>query len=135
MTVCVHMCRGNHAGGWFAEGGYDPVAEISFSRIDVDGFFLEYDTPRAGSFAPLRFLAKDKVAVLGLVTTKSPALESKDQLKRRIDEASKHVPLDRLCAEPAMRLREHDRGQSADPGRPETKAAACRRDRKRGVGL
>ena len=72
MTVCVHMCRGNHAGGWFAEGGYDPVAEISFSEIKVDGFFLEYDTPRAGSFVPLRHLGKGKIAVLGLVTTKSP---------------------------------------------------------------
>ncbi len=75
MTVCMHMCRGNHAGGWFAEGGYDPVAEVSFSTIDVDGFFLEYDTPRAGSFAPLKHLQKGKIAVLGLVTTKSPQLE------------------------------------------------------------
>ena len=100
MTVCVHMCRGNHAGGWFAEGGYDPVAEISFSEIEVDGFFLEYDTPRAGSFAPLRHLGKGKIAVLGLVTTKSPKLESKDELKRRIDEASKYVPLERLALSP-----------------------------------
>ena len=100
MTVCVHMCRGNHAGGWFAEGGYDPVAEISFSEIEADGFFLEYDTPRAGSFTPLRHLGKDKIAVLGLVTTKSPKLESKDELKRRIDEASKHVPLERLALSP-----------------------------------
>jgi 5-methyltetrahydropteroyltriglutamate--homocysteine methyltransferase len=100
MTVCVHMCRGNHAGGWFAEGGYDPVAEISFSRIDVDGFFLEYDTPRAGSFAPLKHLAAGKIAVLGLVTTKSPKLESKDELKRRIDEATKIVPLERLALSP-----------------------------------
>jgi 5-methyltetrahydropteroyltriglutamate--homocysteine methyltransferase len=100
MTVCVHMCRGNHAGGWFAEGGYDPVAEISFSQINVDGLFLEYDTPRAGSFSPLRHLAGDKVAVLGLLTTKSPTLESKDTLKRRIDEAGKFVPLERLALSP-----------------------------------
>jgi 5-methyltetrahydropteroyltriglutamate--homocysteine methyltransferase len=100
MTVCVHMCRGNHAGGWFAEGGYDPVAEIAFSEIKVDGFFLEYDTPRAGSFAPLRHLGKDKVAVLGLVTTKSAKLESKDELKRRIDEAAKYAPLERLAISP-----------------------------------
>jgi 5-methyltetrahydropteroyltriglutamate--homocysteine methyltransferase len=100
MTVCMHMCRGNHAGGWFAEGGYDPVAQVSFSAIDVDGFFLEYDTPRAGSFAPLQYLAPGKVAVLGLVTTKSPKLESKDELKRRIDEASRHVPLERLALSP-----------------------------------
>jgi 5-methyltetrahydropteroyltriglutamate--homocysteine methyltransferase len=100
MTVCMHMCRGNHAGGWFAEGGYDPVAQISFSQIDVDGFFLEYDTPRAGSFEPLRHLAGGKIAVLGLVTTKSPKLESKDDLKRRIDEASQYVPLERLALSP-----------------------------------
>ncbi len=100
MTVCMHMCRGNHAGGWFAEGGYDPVAEVSFSTIDVDGFFLEYDTPRAGSFAPLKHLQKGKIAVLGLVTTKSPKLESKDELKRRIEEAAKIVPLERLGVSP-----------------------------------
>ena len=100
MTVCMHMCRGNHAGGWFAEGGYDPVAAISFSRIDVDGFFLEYDTQRAGSFAPLKHLAPGKIAVLGLVTTKSPKLESKDHLKRRIDEAAQIVPLERLALSP-----------------------------------
>jgi len=99
MTVCMHMCRGNHAGGWFAEGGYDPVAQ-AFSQIDVDGFFLEYDTPRAGSFAPLRNLKDGKTAVLGLVTTKSPKLESKDDLKRRIDEAAKYVPLERLALSP-----------------------------------
>ena len=100
MTVCVHMCRGNHTGGWFAEGGYDPVAEISFGEIQAAGFFLEYDTPRAGSFVPLQHLGKDKIAVLGLVTTKSPKLESKDDLKRRIDEASKYVPLERLALSP-----------------------------------
>ena len=99
MTVCVHMCRGNHAGGWFAEGGYDPVA-VSFREIDVDGFFLEYDTPRAGSFAPLAHLGPGKTAVLGLVTTKSPKLESKDDLKRRIDEAAKFVPMERLALSP-----------------------------------
>jgi 5-methyltetrahydropteroyltriglutamate--homocysteine methyltransferase len=100
MTVCMHMCRGNHAGGWFAEGGYDPVAEISFSQIEVDGFFLEFDTPRAGSFAPLRYMGKGKTAVLGLVTTKSSVLERKDDLKRRIDEAQKVLPLDRLALSP-----------------------------------
>ncbi len=100
MTVCMHMCRGNHAGGWFAEGGYDPVAEVSFSTIDVDGFFLEYDTPRAGSFAPLKHLKDGKIAVLGLVTTKSPKLESKDDLKRRIEEAAQIVPLERLALSP-----------------------------------
>src|ERR1700688_2533976 len=87
MTVCMHLCRGNFAGAWVAEGGYDPIAELLFNEIAVDGYFLEYDSPRAGSFAPLRFLPKGKIAVLGLVTTKSAKLESKDGLKRRIDEA------------------------------------------------
>ncbi len=100
MTVGMHMCRGNHAGGWFAEGGYDPVSEVSFSQIDVDAFFLEYDTPRAGSFEPLRHLGKGKMAVLGLVTTKSAALESKDMLKRRIEEAQRYVPLEWLGLSP-----------------------------------
>jgi 5-methyltetrahydropteroyltriglutamate--homocysteine methyltransferase len=100
LTVCMHMCRGNHASSWVAEGGYDPIAEIVFNEIDVDGFFLEYDSPRAGSFAPLRFLAADKVAVLGLITTKKPDLESKDVVKRRIDEAAKVVPLERLALSP-----------------------------------
>ena len=100
MTVCMHMCRGNHAGGWFAEGGYDPVAQAVFGQVDIDGFFLEYDTPRAGSFTPLQFMAPGKTAVLGLVTTKSPKLESKDELKRRLDEASKYIPLERLALSP-----------------------------------
>jgi 5-methyltetrahydropteroyltriglutamate--homocysteine methyltransferase len=100
LTVCMHLCRGNFAGAWVAEGGYDPVAEILFNEIGVDGYFLEYDSPRAGSFAPLRFLPKGKVAVLGLVTTKSPKLESKDDLKRRIEEAAKHAPIEQLCLSP-----------------------------------
>jgi 5-methyltetrahydropteroyltriglutamate--homocysteine methyltransferase len=100
MTVCMHMCRGNHASSWVAEGGYDAVAEVVFDQADVDGFFLEYDSPRAGTFAPLRYLNGGKVAVLGLVTTKKPQMESKDELKRRIDEAAKIVPLDRLALSP-----------------------------------
>ncbi len=100
MVVCMHLCRGNFAGAWVAEGGYDPIAEVLFNDIGVDGYFLEYDTARAGSFAPLRFLPKGKIAVLGLVTTKSAALESKDDLKRRIDEASRYVPLEQLALSP-----------------------------------
>jgi 5-methyltetrahydropteroyltriglutamate--homocysteine methyltransferase len=100
MTVCLHLCRGNHASSWIAEGGYEPVAEITFGEMAVDGFFLEYDSERAGGFEPLRHLRGGKVAVLGLVTTKKPALESKDELKRRIDEAAKFVPLDRLALSP-----------------------------------
>jgi 5-methyltetrahydropteroyltriglutamate--homocysteine methyltransferase len=100
LTVGVHMCRGNHASSWIAEGGYDPIAEIVFGEMQVDAFFLEYDSPRAGSFAPLRYLAAGKVAVLGLVTTKKPQLESADDLRRRIDEAANYVPLERLALSP-----------------------------------
>jgi 5-methyltetrahydropteroyltriglutamate--homocysteine methyltransferase len=100
MVVCMHMCRGNHRSSWIAEGGYEPVAEIVFGEMKVDGFFLEYDSARAGGFEPLRHLNGNKVAVLGLVTTKKPALESKDELKRRIEEAAKYVPLERLALSP-----------------------------------
>jgi 5-methyltetrahydropteroyltriglutamate--homocysteine methyltransferase len=100
MTVCMHLCRGNFAGAWVAEGGYEPVAELLFNEIGVDGYFLEYDSARAGSFEPLRFLPKGKIAVLGLVTTKSPNMETKDELKRRIDEAARYVPLEQLALSP-----------------------------------
>jgi 5-methyltetrahydropteroyltriglutamate--homocysteine methyltransferase len=99
MTVCVHLCRGN-AGHGMADGGYEPIAERMFNRLAVDGFFLEYDTPRAGDFRPLRHLPAPRKAVLGLLTTKIPALEEVDALRRRIDEAAKFVPLDRLCLSP-----------------------------------
>ncbi|HVY06953.1 MAG TPA: 5-methyltetrahydropteroyltriglutamate--homocysteine S-methyltransferase [Burkholderiales bacterium] len=100
MAVCVHLCRGNFKSAWAAEGGYDPVAEVLFNELKVDGYFLEYDDPRSGSFAPLRFVPKDKTVVLGLVSTKVGELESKGSLKRRIDEAAKHVPMEQLCLSP-----------------------------------
>jgi 5-methyltetrahydropteroyltriglutamate--homocysteine methyltransferase len=100
MTICMHLCRGNFAGAWIAEGGYEPVADLLFNEIGVDGYFLEYDSPRAGGFAPLRFLPKGKTAVLGLVTTKSPKMETKDELERRIEEAARHAPLDQLALSP-----------------------------------
>jgi 5-methyltetrahydropteroyltriglutamate--homocysteine methyltransferase len=101
MTVCTHMCRGNFRSSWVAEGGYDHVAEALFGELAVDGFFLEYDDARSGGFEPLRFVPKgDKQVVLGLVTSKRAALESKDELKRRIDQAAKYVPLDQLCLSP-----------------------------------
>ncbi len=100
LTVTTHMCRGNFRSSWVAEGGYDFVAEALFGQLDVDGFFLEYDDARSGGFEPLRFVPPGKFVVLGLVTTKRPALESKDDLKRRIDEASKYVPLEQLCLSP-----------------------------------
>ena len=100
MVVCMHLCRGNFQSGWVASGGYDPVAELLFNGIDVDGYFLEYDSPRAGGFTPLRFVPKGKTIVLGLVSSKHGKLESKDELKRRIDEASRYVPLNQLALSP-----------------------------------
>jgi len=100
MTKAVHLCRGNLKGAWMAEGGYDPVAEVLFNRMNADIYCLEYDTPRAGDFSPLRYVPKGKTVILGLVSTKTPQLESKDALKRRIDEAAKFVPLDRLGISP-----------------------------------
>src|SRR6185503_6375562 len=100
MTICTHLCRGNFRSAWLAEGSYEHVAEAMFSELNVDGFFLEYDDERSGDFAPLRFVPKGRMVVLGLVTTKKSALESKDDLKRRIDAAAKYVPLDQLCVSP-----------------------------------
>ncbi len=100
MTMCMHLCRGNFAGSWVAEGGYEPVADLLFNQIDMTGYFLEYDSGRAGGFEPLRFLPKGKVAVLGVVTTKNSNLETKDAIKRRIEEATKFTSLDRLALSP-----------------------------------
>jgi 5-methyltetrahydropteroyltriglutamate--homocysteine methyltransferase len=97
MAITVHMCRGNYRSAWVAQGGYEPVAEIIFNELDVDGFFMEYDDERSGDFAPLRFLPKGKTVVLGIMTSKYAKLESADELKRRIDEAAKYAPLDQLA--------------------------------------
>lgn len=100
MVVTTHMCRGNFRSSWAASGGYDFVAEAVFGGLDVDGFFAEWDDERSGGFEPLRYVPAGKRVVLGLVTTKSGMLESKDDLKRRIDEAAKYVDLDQLCLSP-----------------------------------
>ena len=100
MTLAVHLCRGNFQSTWAAQGGYEPVAEALLSEMNVDAYFLEYDNARSGDFKPLRFLPKGKVVVLGLVTTKLDKLEKKDDLKRRIDEASTFVPLNQLALSP-----------------------------------
>ena len=97
ITITTHMCRGNFRSSWVAEGGYDFVAEALFGELGVDGFFLEYDDARSGGFEPLRFVPKGKLVVLGLVTTKRGELEDKDELKRRIEEASQFIDLDQLC--------------------------------------
>jgi 5-methyltetrahydropteroyltriglutamate--homocysteine methyltransferase len=100
LSVTTHLCRGNYRSSWVAEGGYDFVAEALFGELDVDGFFLEFDDERSGGFEPLRFVPKGKKVVLGLVTTKRGELESKDRLKRRIEEATAHIDLDQLCLSP-----------------------------------
>jgi 5-methyltetrahydropteroyltriglutamate--homocysteine methyltransferase len=100
LTVGVHLCRGNYRSTWFASGGYEPVAEVLFSDLAVDAYFLEFDDERSGDFSPLRFVPEDKVVVLGLITSKRPELEPYDELARRIEEASVHVPLERLCLSP-----------------------------------
>lgn len=100
LAIAMHLCRGNFRSTFVASGGYEPVAEILFNTIKVNGYFLEYDSDRAGGFKALRFVPKDKTVVLGLVTSKSGRLESKDDLKRRIDEATKYVPLEQLCLSP-----------------------------------
>ena len=100
MRVCVHLCRGNFKSAWAAEGGYEPVAEVLFNELAVDGYFLEYDDARSGDFAPLRHVPKGKTVVLGLVSTKLDQLESADDLKRRIDAAARVMPLDQMCLSP-----------------------------------
>jgi 5-methyltetrahydropteroyltriglutamate--homocysteine methyltransferase len=100
MAVTTHLCRGNFRSSWAAEGGYDFVAEALFNELEVDGFFMEWDDERSGGFEPLRFVPKGKVVVLGLVTTKRGELEQKDELKRRIEEASRFVDIDQLCLSP-----------------------------------
>jgi len=100
MTVCTHLCRGNFRSSWVATGGYDHVADALFGQLNVDGFFLEYDDERSGGFEPLRFVPKGKFVVLGLVTSKRGTMENKDLLKRRIDAASKYVPLEQICLSP-----------------------------------
>ena len=100
MTIAMHLCRGNFQSTFVASGGYEPVAEILFNTIKVHGYFMEYDSDRAGGFEPLRFVPKGKTVVLGLVTSKSGRLESREEIKRRIDEAAKFIPLDQLCLSP-----------------------------------
>jgi 5-methyltetrahydropteroyltriglutamate--homocysteine methyltransferase len=112
MTITTHMCRGNFRSSWVAEGGYDFVAEPLFGDLDVDAFFMEYDDERSGTFEPLRFVPKGKLIVLGLVTSKKAALESKDELKRRIEEAARYIDLDQLCLSPQCGFSSTQEGNS-----------------------
>ena len=110
MTLGVHMCRGNAMGRWIASGGYERIAERAFGGIEADAFFLEYDSERAGGFAPLRFVPKDRHVVLGLVSTKTPVLEDSAFLRKRIEEATKYIPLERLSISPQCGFASHQKG-------------------------
>jgi 5-methyltetrahydropteroyltriglutamate--homocysteine methyltransferase len=112
MAITMHLCRGNFRSSFVASGGYEPVAETLFNDIKVHGYFMEYDSDRAGGFEPLRFVPKGKTVVLGLVTSKTGTLEGKDDIKRRIDEAAKHVPLDQLCLSPQCGFASTEEGNS-----------------------
>ena len=125
MVVSMHLCRGNFRSMHIASGGYDPVAEVLFNRINVDAYFMEYDTERAGSFAPLRFLPKGKTVVLGLVTSKTGELESKDSLKRRIEEAAKHAPLEQLAISPQCGFASTEEGNLLTVDQQWAKLALC----------
>ena len=124
LHLAMHICRGNNQSHWSAEGGYDLVADTLFNKIDVDSYFLEYDTPRAGTFEPLRLVPKNKTVVLGLVSSKFPELESKDSLKRRIDEAARFIATRSAIDKPAMRICEHRTRQSHLASGPARQAGA-----------
>lgn len=100
LTIAVHLCRGNYRSTWFAEGGYEPVAEVLFNDLNVDAYFLEYDDERSGDFAPLRFVPKNKMVVLGLISSKLPQLESIDDVIKRINEAARYMPIENMCISP-----------------------------------
>jgi 5-methyltetrahydropteroyltriglutamate--homocysteine methyltransferase len=121
MTIGVHMCRGNAMGKWIAAGGYERIAEKSFSSLDADAFFLEFDSERAGSFEPLRFIPKGKRVVLGLVSTKTPVLENKDELRRKIDAAARLVPLENLSVSPQCGFASHQAGSALSFAEQEAK--------------
>jgi 5-methyltetrahydropteroyltriglutamate--homocysteine methyltransferase len=121
ISIGMHLCRGNRAGQWHAEGSYEAVAEKLFNRLAIAFFFLEYDSPRAGDFAPLRFVPQDKSVVLGLVSTKMNFLEDKSTLKRRLDEAGRYVPLERLAVSPQCGFASTEAGNPISPDMQEAK--------------
>jgi 5-methyltetrahydropteroyltriglutamate--homocysteine methyltransferase len=121
LAVGVHMCRGNAMGKWIAAGGYERIAEKAFNRLEVDAFFLEYDSERAGGFEPLRFMPKGKRVVLGLVSTKLAGLENKDELKKKIEQATKYIPLDHLSISPQCGFASHQKGSGLSFAQQEAK--------------
>ena len=130
----MHLCRGNRGGQWHAEGSYDVVAERLFNALDIPFYFLEYDLPRAGTFTPLRFVPRHKRVVLGLVSTKTPTMERKDELKRRVEDAARFVDLDRLAVSPQCGFASIDTGNPISPQVQEDKLQARRRARPRHLG-
>ncbi len=126
MTVCMHLCRGNFRSTWVAQGGYEPVAGVLFNEIDADAYFMEYDSQRAGGFEPLRFMPRgQKIVVLGLVTTKSGVQESKDVVKRRIDEAARYLPLEQLALSPQCGFASTEEGNTLTEEEPWAKLQLC----------
>jgi 5-methyltetrahydropteroyltriglutamate--homocysteine methyltransferase len=123
MTIGVHMCRGNAMGRWIGAGGYDAIAERAFASLEVDAFFLEFDSERAGGFEPLRFVPKGKKVVLGLVSTKTPRLEDADDLRRRIEAAARFVPMDDLSLSPQCGFASHRKGTALSFAEQEAKLA------------
>jgi 5-methyltetrahydropteroyltriglutamate--homocysteine methyltransferase len=126
MTISMHLCRGNFRSTWVASGGYEPVAEVLFNEINSDAYFMEYDSDRAGGFEPLRFVPRGrKIVVLGLVTSKSGELETKDELKRRIDEAAKYLPLEQLALSPQCGFASTEEGNTLTEEQQWAKLALC----------
>jgi 5-methyltetrahydropteroyltriglutamate--homocysteine methyltransferase len=123
VTITLHQCRGNREGNWAAQGGYEPVADVLFNRINVNGYFLEYDTVRAGGFEPLRLLPQGKRAVLGLVSTKSARVETADELLRRIEQAAKFAPLESLALSPQCGFASSIKGNPLGQAEQEAKLA------------
>jgi 5-methyltetrahydropteroyltriglutamate--homocysteine methyltransferase len=130
LTVAIHLCRGNFRSAWVAEGGYEAVADALFNELHVDGYFLEYDDARSGTFEPLRYVPDDRVVVLGLVSTKKPRLETVDELQGRIAEAARIVPLERLAVSPQCGFASTEEGNRISPedqrSKLEVVAAAAR---------
>ena len=134
MLLAIHLCRGNFKSTHAASGDYEPVAEALLSQMNIDAYFLEYDDERSGGFAPLRYLQKGKTAVLGLITSKTGALEKKDDIKRRIDEAARYVPLEQLALSPQCGFASSAEGNCHQLGRPAPQAGTGRRNRQRSLG-
>jgi 5-methyltetrahydropteroyltriglutamate--homocysteine methyltransferase len=126
MVISMHLCRGNFRSTWIASGGYEPVAEVLFNQINSDAYFMEYDTDRAGGFEPLRFVPRgEKIVVLGIMTSKTGELESKDALKRRIDEASKFLPLEQLALSPQCGFASTEEGNILTEDQQWAKLSRC----------